>query len=124
MIKNVKYFKKKELAVSVVAVDRLQLNDPELWANLQKEVLKCLLTFDKKEFLSVFYAFMKRDNSEVKKKMVELLPKYLREISPDNVLKCFHVLKEQQFMNDYLYEEHFHQMFWTRLKWFGDKNIA
>ena len=105
-------------------MDSLKIKNTELWANLQKEVLKCLLTFEKKEFLSVFFSFMQRENSEVKNRMVELLPKYLRDIRPDNIIKCYWILKEQGLMSQYLYEEHFHQMFWRKIQWFGDNNIA
>ncbi|EGR34585.1 hypothetical protein IMG5_006460 [Ichthyophthirius multifiliis] len=111
----------------IIAIQRLKIEDDELWNKIQTQVEKCYPKFNHKAFGYCFIAFLEKENrctEEFKNKLQELLPIHLHQMTPNHVTQCFELCIQNNLLNEYLFEQHFHMLFWRRNVWFGPENIA
>ena len=76
-------------------------------------------------FGKLFIIFLRRNDTskEFKDRLVSLLPIQLYRFNREIMLECFQVIRDLDYLNDYLFHEHFHILFWRRHKWFGVKGM-
>lgn len=82
---------------------------------------------NKQQFLCVFKAFMVDQpwtNSQIKTRLVDLLPVHLHRLSAKNIALCWDLCVQQSLLSKYLFEEHFIMLVWKRHTWFGVKYLA
>ncbi|KAL4433386.1 hypothetical protein ABPG74_017490 [Tetrahymena malaccensis] len=110
----------------MVAFQRLRITHEKLWKNLTFAIEKTIHKFNAKSFAYTYIAYLEdtnRSSEEFRKKLVELLPIHLHQMNPNQLTRCFELTFERGYMNEYLFEQHFHVLYWRRNVWFGVNNI-
>lgn len=111
----------------VVAFDRLKITDEKLWASLVVSVEKTLHKFSTKAFAFAYRVFLENTSTcseEFRQKFVQLLPVHLHAMTPTMMTSCFEITHTRGYLNEYLFEQHFHVLFWRRNVWFGADNLV
>lgn len=61
MKSNLAHYNSREVATAILNSHLLHLTDHDLWCELQKQMLKCLPTFNKQQYLCVLEPFLTSD---------------------------------------------------------------
>ncbi|KAM3144505.1 hypothetical protein pb186bvf_003374 [Paramecium bursaria] len=107
----------------IYTLDLFDYGDEQLWQDkLSKRLEFMLPNMQHKQFAQNYVIFLndkkQRVTPEFRKELSLLLPIHLYHISGKKVAECFRLTYVHNLMNEYLFDEHLHHIFWKRLNFF------
>ncbi len=123
-IKNVDMWTVDHATRTIFALYELGFEDQALWSKARKLFMDKKFAFEKisstyfSQMYIIFWDKFKEDmTSEEREYLVDQLPRYLKKMKPEFVIKMFEIAVEHQLITsrtDYLFDRHFFMILWKR----------
>ncbi|KRX10467.1 hypothetical protein PPERSA_08769 [Pseudocohnilembus persalinus] len=121
LLNHLDSFSPASVSYVTLGLFRLKINRQEIWDKLEHVVAKTMHKFTAKGFGYVYISFLEANQGtqEFKETLASRLPIHIHKMNQQLIAKCFEQTVENKLMNDHLFDNHFHILFWRRLQWFG-----
>lgn len=105
---------------------KLKIRDEEFWGVAYKQFQMLYPNLNGKEFGIFYVDLLSRPEcpEEMKIEMTKILPRELRNFSKNECVKAFQIVVENDLLNERLWHNHFHIIFWRRPRWIGAHNFS